>query len=100
MIFKKITASWQYNFQLRNGSYLPYNQETSSYETAKSYEPLHLLDLKITYQRKAFEIWVQAKNILDKDQQNIENVKLPGRWISGGIVMNVNFNRQKSEIEK
>jgi len=92
-ILKNLSATWQFNFQARNGTYIPYNQETKVWETAKAYEPLYLLDLKINYQFRNFDFFLQGKNILDQDQQNIENVQLPGRWISGGIVANIRFGK-------
>jgi iron complex outermembrane receptor protein len=96
VVYKKIIAGWQYNYQLRNGTYLPYNQNNKVYEPAQEYQPIHLLDLKIAYQGKSMELWVQAKNIFDIEQQNIENVRLPGRWISGGVILRLDlFKGQK-----
>jgi len=92
-IFKNLSASWQFNFQHRNGSYIPYNQETKIWEISKTYEPLYLFDLKINYKYRNFDFFVQAKNIFNQDQQNIENVQLPGRWISGGVIVNICFKK-------
>ncbi len=92
-IVKNLSATWQFNFQIRNGTYYPYNQVSKLWETAKLYEPLYLLDLKIIYQYRNFDFFLQGKNILDQDQQNIENVQLPGRWISGGIIINIRFEK-------
>ncbi len=85
-IVNRLTANWQFNFQFRNGSYTPYSLENNTWEAPKAYEPLYLLDLKLNYKFAQFTIFAQVKNLLDTKNQNIENVFLPGRWISGGIV--------------
>ncbi len=96
-IVKGLTASWQANFQYRNGNYLPYTQIDGqwAFRQAESYKPLFLLDLKVNYKIKDFAIYVQAKNIFDKKHQNIENVFLPSRWISGGISYSLNFGNKR-----
>lgn len=93
-IVKNLTANWQMNFQYRNGSYFPYTEESGiwAYRNAKNYEPLYLMDLKITYRYENFDFYIQGKNIFDNEQQDIENVLLPGRWISGGLLINLKFN--------
>lgn len=92
-IIKKLTAAWQANFQYRNGSYFPYTQENGSwaYREAEDFKPTFLFDVKLNYQIRSFDIFVQVKNIFDTKNQNIENVALPGRWITGGISFNMNF---------
>jgi iron complex outermembrane receptor protein len=90
-ITSNFTASWMLNLQFRNGNYIPYNHSTLSWEPATSYLPLYLLDLKLNYQIKYIDLFIQGKNILNQDHQNIENVQLPGRWISGGIIINLKF---------
>ena len=80
--------------QFRNGNYLPFNQENQTFEPSKPFSPVYLLDLKIQYQYKFADFFVQVKNILDQEQQNIENVQLPGRWISGGINLSLNFGKK------
>jgi vitamin B12 transporter len=96
-LFKKITANCQFTFQDRNGTYLPYNYNISAYDPAKAYTPVYLIDLKISYRTKISELFLQAKNILDEKNQDIENVQLPGRWISGGLIINLRFNKKKQE---
>jgi vitamin B12 transporter len=85
-IIKRLTANWQFNFQYRNGNYTPYSLENSSWEAPKAYKPLYLLDLKLNYKLEQFTIFAQVKNLFDTKNQNIENVFLPGRWISGGLI--------------
>ena len=96
-ILKNLAATWQYDFQLRNGTYLPYDADAGMFEAPKNYEPIHLLDLKILYKYKFIDVYLQGKNILNQKQQNIENVRLPGRWISGGVILNIGFqNKNKN----
>lgn len=90
-IVKNLSASWQFNFQYRNGSYLPYNNELQIWEPALNYKPVFLFDGRISYKIGVFESYIQLKNIFDQMQQNVENVQLPGRWFSGGISVNLSF---------
>jgi len=99
-IVKNLSAGWQFNLQDRNGTYLPYNTENKVFDPAQDYKPLFLLDLKLSYKYKFTEVFIQAKNILDQDQQNIENVRLPGRWISGGVSANLNWAAKNKNQNK
>ncbi len=96
-IIKGLTASWQANFQYRNGNYVPYTQVDGkwAFRKAENYKPFLLFDLKLNYKIKSLGIYVQVKNMFDKKHQNIENVFLPGRWISGGISYSVDFKRKQ-----
>ncbi len=85
-IIKRLTANWQFNFQFRNGNYTPFSLENNAWETPIAYEPLYLLDLKLNYKLEQFTIFAQVKNLLDIKNQNVENVFLPGRWISCGLI--------------
>ncbi len=97
-IFKKLNVAWLTNFQYRNGNYLPYTELNGkwAYREAKNYEPTFLFDVKLSYKIKKFAIHLQVKNIFDTKNQNIENVFLPGRWISGGLSYKVNFEKNKN----
>lgn len=44
-----------------------------------------LLDLKITKEFKLFSLYVSATNLFNKKYEDIPGVKMPGRWIIGGI---------------
>ena len=90
-IIKGLTTNWQFNFQYRNGSYSPFTQEKDgwAYREPLAYEPFYLVDLKLNYKLKQFTFYTQAKNLFDVKNQNIENVFLPGRWISGGLVVDI-----------
>ncbi len=86
-IIKGLTANWQFNFQYRNGNYTPYFFESSAWGEPTAYEPLYLVDLKLNYKLKQLNFYLQAKNLFDVKNQNLENVFLPGRWISGGLIV-------------
>jgi vitamin B12 transporter len=92
-VYKNIVASWAYNFQYRNGTYLPYNQLTRVFEDPVSFEPVSLVDFKLAYTSKNWDIFLQVKNIFDLKHQNIENVQLPGRWVSGGLILKLYFDK-------
>ncbi len=91
IITENLTASWQANFYHRNGTYKPYIN--GEYRANKEYKPTFLLDLKLNYKMKMVNVFAQVKNIFDTKNQAIENVSLPGRWISGGISVNFDFKK-------
>ncbi len=95
-IIKGLTASWQANFHNRNGNYIPYAKQNGKFVALapENYKPTFLLDIKLSYKVQDFVLFVQAKNVLDTKNQNIENVFLPGRWISGGLLLNLNFDKK------
>lgn len=95
-----LTLNWSITFQDRNGSYLPYNQLTKSFDPARDFKPFFLADIKLAYNRKPFEFYIQLKNIFNIKTQNIENVELPGRWTIAGITFDVDLFKEKQEQKK
>ncbi len=79
-IFKGLVASWTFNLQKRNGSYIEF--ETGE---EKDYTTVALLNLRLLYSYKNFEFSLTANNILNKTYYDIGNIKQPGIWIYGGI---------------
>ncbi|MCK4991822.1 MAG: TonB-dependent receptor, partial [Bacteroidales bacterium] len=81
---KNLTLSVRLNFQDRNGSFLKYNTG-SGQSTEQLYEPFLLIDTKLTYSFRKFQIFLEATNLLDADYYDIGNVIQPGRWTIVGI---------------
>ena len=79
-IFKNLNASWTFTLQKRNGFYTDF---ASGLET--EYETVALLNLKLSYSIKQFEINLTASNLLNRQYYDIGNVLQPGIWLVAGV---------------
>ena len=84
-IFKNLSAGWAYSFISRAGSY------EDATLTNRVYTPYSLLDGKINYHIKQFNIFIEASNILNKAFIDIGDVEMPGRWAKAGIIFNLDY---------
>lgn len=82
-ICKNITADWQFRWQDRQGTYTRYENNKPAYEA--SYEPFGILDVKINWQLKQWNVYVSANNLFDTSYFDLGNIPQPGLWIMGGI---------------
>ncbi len=89
-IYKNFFAVWNLSYQDRNGTYLEY--ETGN---EKKYLPILLVNPKIVWQYHSLQTYVEASNILNTDYYDYGNIKMPGRWISGGLKLDLNLNQKK-----
>jgi iron complex outermembrane receptor protein len=90
-LFKGFYTNWQTVFEDRNGDYQAYNAELGASET-KEYKPFVLVDAKLYYEHKVLMPYIEVSNIFDTDYNDIGGVPQPGRWIRGGIKVNLEFN--------
>jgi len=90
-LYKNIYTNWQFVYQDRNGDYQVYNSETAGYDT-EQYEPFTLVDAKLYLEHKIFNPYIEVSNIFDVDYNDIGGVPQPGRWIRGGVKVNLVFN--------
>ncbi len=89
-LFKKLYTNLQIVYQSRNGNYQVYNTETSIYET-KNYKPFTLVDAKIYFEHKLLQPYIEVSNIFNTNYNDIGGVPQPGRWIRGGVKINLEF---------
>jgi len=71
---------------------LPFNllqNWTFRYEERINFEDSFIVDTQITKQYKYFKVFIRATNLLDRNYRDIAGVDLPGRWITGGITLNI-----------
>lgn len=71
---------------------LPFNIQqnwTFRYEERVNFENSFIIDTQITKQYKFFKVFFRATNLLDRNYRDIAGVDLPGRWITGGITLNI-----------
>lgn len=94
-IYRNFKASWMFHYRQRKGSFIPYDQKSGSWLSPKNYKAIYLLDLRLSYTKKAFNAYLEGSNLFDVKYQDIENVELPGRWLKAGLNIAINFKRQK-----
>ena len=79
-VYKNLKATWTFNIQKRNGTYIDYATSEIT-----DYTPVNLINLKLYYQLNRFEFSVTANNLLNSSYYDIGNIKQPGIWIFGGV---------------
>ncbi len=89
-IYKKLEAVIYVIYQHRVGNYDVFNASTYKY-TLKPYLPFWLINAKMRWSRKNLIFFVEASNIFDIEYRDISNVIQPGRWITGGVEINIDF---------
>ena len=80
VVYKNISANWQYRWQDREGSY---TQAATGNEIP--YPAYNLLDLKVNWKLKDFSIYASANNLFNVKYYDFGDIPQPGFWISGGI---------------
>jgi iron complex outermembrane receptor protein len=89
-LIRNFNARWSLSYQDRTGGYIRY--VNGAPETLESpYEPFFLLDGRVSYTIKSFELFVEASNILDVTCIDFGNVPQPRRWIRGGFRFSPSF---------
>ena len=82
-IWKGITATWYARWQDRAGSYTKYIDYKGAYQ--ESYAPYLVVDAKINWQFKAFNIYMEANNLLNKHYYDLGNLPQAGFWLKAGF---------------
>jgi iron complex outermembrane receptor protein len=90
VLAKNFTLLYHISYQDRNGSYPDYDP-TGSRSFSSSFKPYWLSDLKLSFSKKYYSLFVAANNIFDTEYTDVGSLTQPGRWISGGIILNGNF---------
>ena len=81
----KIIANWQFRFQSRAGYYVDAERNIIDY-------PAFLLcDLKIIWQAKHFNLFIEGTNLFDREYVDIGNLPQPGIWLKAGINLSVRY---------
>jgi len=90
-LIKNVFAVWNVSFQQRNGTYV----DVSSQKEIK-YKAVYLINSKVYWQNRQWQIFIEASNLLNKSYYDFGNIPLPGRWIRGGVLLDLNLNTGKS----
>ncbi|MCK4664710.1 MAG: TonB-dependent receptor [Bacteroidales bacterium] len=86
-IYNHIGASWFFVYQDREGSFTDINNNNIDYS------PFYTIDARIFYNHKLFKIFLDISNLFNKKYYDHANIQMPGRWIQGGIKINVNYGK-------
>ena len=62
---------------------------TFNYEDRVSLKDHYTIDTKLMKQFSNFNVFIMASNLLNKSYEEIPGVPLPGRWIIGGVRLNI-----------
>jgi iron complex outermembrane receptor protein len=89
-LFKKLFTNWQMVYQDRNGDYQVYNSEIDAVET-KEYKPFTLFDAKLYYELRTILPYIEVSNLFNVTYNDIGGVPQPGRWIRGGVKINLDL---------
>jgi iron complex outermembrane receptor protein len=90
----KIQANWQISYSSRNGSYLDFdNQTLITY--LSPFKPYWLLDCKLHYTSGIIKLHAGVSNLLNARYTDVGSLFQPGRWITGGIQVNLSFKGLK-----
>ncbi len=87
-IINNLSASWTFNWQQRNGSYI--NAENGE---VTDYKPVCLVNLKVLYRLNNIDFSIQANNLLNIEYYDIGNIRQPGIWVTGGVKFNKVFGK-------
>ncbi len=79
-ILKNLSGAWTLSYRDRAGSY---SDLSSGLE--KDYTPYLLLDGKIRWDLGPIDFWIGVNNITNTRYRDISSVLMPGRWVSGGL---------------
>jgi vitamin B12 transporter len=77
-------------FQDRNGNYDVYNQATRDYDLVP-YSSFWLVNTKLHWEKGNIYFFIDANNLFNTTYRDISNVVQPGRWVIGGVKLNIDL---------
>ena len=82
-----IQWQWRYTMQDRRGGFFDPVQGVNV-----DYEPFALVDLRLQKNwNDKYSVFIEVSNLLDRIYYDVGNVQMPGRWIRGGVRLNLNY---------
>ncbi|NBC84170.1 MAG: TonB-dependent receptor [Bacteroidetes bacterium] len=88
-IIAPVTVQWHIQYQDRLGRYMEVLEDGSSRESA--YPAFLLTNVYAYYQFKRAKLFLKVNNLFDVDYIDFGNIRQPGRWISGGIKLDIYY---------
>ncbi len=89
-ICKNTGASIYLIYQNREGNYDVYNTTTNEYDLVP-YKSFWLVNAKLFWNKGRLYFFIEANNLFDATYRDISNVIQPGRWVIGGVRLNIDF---------
>ncbi len=84
-IFDAIDATWYFSWQKRMGSYL------KSDNTLQNYHPYALVNLKISYNRPSYNVYLSLENLTSHKYRDFGSVPQPGFSVLAGARINLHL---------
>ena len=75
----------KYRYQSRVGSY------TDTEGVNRRYKPYSLVDVRLSWNKPRYNVYVEANNLFDADYVDYGNVPQPGLWVIAGARWNFKF---------
>ena len=77
-LLQSLKLDVSYRYQYRIGGY------TNAAGALSGYKPYSLVDARLSWEKPAYSVYVEANNLLDEDYIDYGNVPQPGIWITAG----------------
>lgn len=85
-IVGNLGATWNFLYQDREGGFTD-----AVSEDYKEYKPFWLADIRLHWTKPAYTLYLEASNLFDKEYVDFGYVAQPGRWVRGGVKINLDF---------
>lgn len=79
-----LTAQWDFTVRQRNGQF-----DNVLTGQPQDYGTHALLDLKLQWTKPAYQLYLQANNLTNRQYYDVSNVQQPGFWFMGGVKLNI-----------
>ena len=93
LIWSKLTATWNINWQERKGVFTPYalinNKMTA--QTPQKYPSVWLANVRVQWSATKWNAYAEAANLFDKKWYDIGSVEQPRLWLRAGFSYNLDF---------
>ena len=90
-IYKTLGMSAGFNYYDRAGTFIDYLTGNEVY-----YPDNFLLDARLFYKIKGFEVYADISNILNQQYYDFGNILMPGLWVKGGLSYTFDFDKNKN----
>lgn len=84
----RLDADFSWRWLDREGSYEKYVSKAATGEIV-GYKPYSVLDAKLSWNGKAYTIFLEADNLLDKTYYDLGNIPQPGFWFRLGATFRI-----------
>lgn len=83
-IFSHLDAQWNLTLKNRQGEF-----DNAKTGQTQKYGTFATLDLKLTWTRPHYSLYLQANNLTDYAYYDFANIQQPGLWFMGGLKLNL-----------